>query len=86
MLANFCTRGVILEGGSKVFDGPTFDAVGTYKRIRTEAIGAEDFEGKITRASKPDATLTNDVVLEGFQISERRDRDRLLGVVRAACA
>ncbi len=83
MVANFCTRGVILEGGHKVFDGPTFEAVETYKRIRTEAMGDDDFQGKITRSSKPDSTLSNDVVLEDFQISERREGGRLLGVVRA---
>jgi len=84
MVANFCTRGVLLEGGRKVFDGPTFEAVETYKRIRTEAMGDDDFEGKLTRGgAKPDSTLTNDAVLEGFHISERREGDRSLGVVQA---
>ncbi len=83
MVANFCTRGVILEGGHKVFDGPTFEAVEAYKRIRTEAMGDDDFEGKITRGNKPDSTLSNDAVLEGFQISERQEGGRLLGVVTA---
>ncbi|MCA3074492.1 MAG: ABC transporter ATP-binding protein [Rhodocyclaceae bacterium] len=83
MLANFCTRGVILEGGQKVFDGPTFEAVEAYKRIRTEAMGEDDFEGKIVGSTKPDSTLSNDAVLDGFQISERREGDRVLGVVRA---
>lgn len=82
MVANFCTRGVILEGGYKVFDGPTFEAVESYKRIRTEAMGDDDFEGKITRSSKPDSMLSSDAILEGFQISERREVGRLLGVVR----
>jgi hypothetical protein len=83
MVANFCTRGVILEGGHKVFDGPTFEAVETYKRIRTEAMGEDDFEGKISRGTKPDSALSNDAVLEGFQILERREGDRSLGVIRA---
>lgn len=84
MVANFCTRGVILEGGRKVFDGPTFEAVETYKRIRTEAMGDDDFEGKLTRGAKPESTLTNDAVLEGFQLSERREGGRSIGVVRAS--
>lgn len=83
MVANFCTRGVILEGGRKVFDGPTFEAVEIYKRIRTEAMGDDDFEGKLTRGAKADPTLTNDAVLEGLQISERREVDRSFGVVQA---
>ncbi len=36
LVANFCTRGIVLEGGRKVFDGTTFDAVECYKRVRTE--------------------------------------------------
>lgn len=83
MVANFCTRGVILEGGHKVFDGPTFEAVETYKRIRTEAMGEYDFEGKITRGTKPDSTLSNDAFLEDFQISERRVGEQIFGVVSA---
>lgn len=37
LVANFCTRGIVLEGGHKVFDGATFDAVEVYKQVRTDA-------------------------------------------------
>jgi hypothetical protein len=85
IVANFCTRGVILEGGHKVFDGPTFEAVEAYKRIRTEAMGDDDFEGKVARGVKPDSTLTNEAVLQGFELFERRIEGQApLGVVRAS--
>lgn len=71
MVANFCTRGVVLEGGAKVFDGPTFEAVEAYKRIRTEAMGDDDLEGKVTKGARPDRALGNEVVLDQFALSER---------------
>ena len=37
LVANFCTRGIVLEGGRKIFDGPTFEAVEVYKQVRTDA-------------------------------------------------
>jgi len=83
MVANFCTRGVILEGGQKVFDGPTFEAVETYKRIRTEAMGEDDFDGKLTRGSKSGNTLSNDVVLRDFLLSEREVSCRYFKVITA---
>lgn len=66
LVANFCTRGVVLEGGRKVFDGPTFDAVEVYKRIRTEAMGDDDFEGKLVKGTSQPSKLHNDVTLEGM--------------------
>jgi ABC-type polysaccharide/polyol phosphate transport system ATPase subunit len=37
LVANFCTRGIVLEGGRKIFDGGTFAAVEAYKQVRTDA-------------------------------------------------
>lgn len=44
LVANFCTRGIVLEGGRKLFDGATFEAVEAYKQLRTEVLmeGSED--------------------------------------------
>ncbi len=81
MVANFCTRGVILEGGHKVFDGPTFEAVEIYKRIRTEAMGDDDFEGKLARGFKSDSSLSNDLILKDFVFSEREETGRLFKIV-----
>jgi ABC-type polysaccharide/polyol phosphate transport system ATPase subunit len=37
LVANFCTRAIVLEGGYKVFDGTPFEAVEAYKKIRSDA-------------------------------------------------
>ncbi len=37
LIANFCTRGIVLEKGRKLFDGSTFTAVEAYKTIRVNA-------------------------------------------------
>lgn len=91
LVANFCTRGVVLEGGRKVFDGPTFDAVEVYKRIRTEAMGDDDFEGKVVKGSGLSGKLNNDVTLEGVTlVSQPEDgvgvlRGRLVAHREVAC-
>lgn len=66
LVANFCTRGIVLEGGHKVFDGSTFDAVECYKRVRTEQVGDSDVAVRSggTRAG----TLSNEVSLSGFRL------------------
>lgn len=37
LVANFCTRALVIEEGQKKFDGTPLDAVGVYKQIRAEA-------------------------------------------------
>jgi ABC-type polysaccharide/polyol phosphate transport system ATPase subunit len=83
MVANFCTRAIVLEGGYKVFDGSTFDAVETYKRIRTEALGDDDFGGKVATGKRSAATLSRDVTLEDFKILQASEAASLRSVVRA---
>jgi ABC-type polysaccharide/polyol phosphate transport system ATPase subunit len=85
MVANFCTRGVVLEGGSKVFDGPTFDAVEAYKKIRTEAMGDEDDDivGKVVKGAGADSRLSQDIVLEQFAFEERQAGTESCGVIHA---
>jgi len=66
LVANFCTRGIVLEGGRKVFDGTTFDAVECYKRVRTVQMGDSDVT---VRSASTTASLSdNGVSLEQFQI------------------
>lgn len=83
LLANFCTRGVVLEGGKKVFDGMTLEAVEVYKRIRAEAMGEKDLKGKLLKTVSTLNTLPNEVVLENFSLSERYIDGKPYGVVAA---
>jgi ABC-type uncharacterized transport system ATPase subunit len=78
LVANFCTRGVVLEGGTKIFDGPTFEAVEAYKRVRTAAMGDDDLEGRVTKAAKGQPKLPNTAVLEDFHLSERVENEEAL--------
>ncbi|MFV3382741.1 Wzt carbohydrate-binding domain-containing protein [Pseudomonas sp. NY15354] len=36
LLANFCTRAIVIEGGKKIHDGTVFEAIEVYKNIRSE--------------------------------------------------
>lgn len=86
LLANFCTRGIVLDSGKKVFDGITLEAVEVYKRIRTEAMGDTDLKGKVLKLAPDRSTLAHDVVLEGFRLTERDDDGDSFGVVNAQLA
>ncbi|MDH4083362.1 MAG: ABC transporter ATP-binding protein [Nitrospira sp.] len=86
LLANFCTRGIVLEGGKKVFDGITSEAVEVYKRIRTEAMGDTDLKGKVLKLVSDKSALDHDVVLEGFCLTERDVDGESFGVVQAQLA
>jgi len=83
MVANYCTRGIVLEGGQKVFDGSTFEAVEEYKRIRTEAMGDSDLVGTVLKTPTKKDEPKNAVVLEGFKLTEREVEGETLGVVNA---
>jgi ABC-type polysaccharide/polyol phosphate transport system ATPase subunit len=83
LVANFCTRGVVLEGGTKVFDGPTFEAVEAYKRIRTEAMGDNDLEGRVHAPANGSSKLPNTVVIEDFRLAEEDRGGRPVAVVSA---
>lgn len=71
LVANFCTRGIVLEGGLKVFDGATFDAVECYKRVRTEQLGDSDVA--VRSVSTRAAPLRNEVSLSGFRLLNQAD-------------
>nr|WP_281720656.1 ABC transporter ATP-binding protein [Nitrosomonas nitrosa] len=83
LLANFCTRGIVLEGGKKVFDGSTMEAVEVYKRIRTETMGDTDMKGKVLKLGLHKSVLDQDVVLEGFRITDRNVDGEPFGVIHA---
>lgn len=66
LVANFCTRGVVLEAGEKIFDGETFDAVEEYKRIRTLGMGDSDAKGRVNGLVRSSAEF--DVELSDFAL------------------
>jgi ABC-type polysaccharide/polyol phosphate transport system ATPase subunit len=75
MVANFCTRGIILEGGKKVFDGPTLNAVEVYKKIRTESlvekseVSSRLLSGKASGLNGK-AGLSEEIILRNFEFAE----------------
>lgn len=83
LVANFCSRGLVLEGGKKVFDGSTMEAVEVYKRIRTEAMGDTDMKGKVLKFEADKSLLAQDVVLEDFRFTERDVNGVSFGVIHA---
>jgi len=83
MVANFCTRGIVLDGGKKVFDGITFEAIEVYKRIRTEAMGDSDLKGKVLKSTSAKSMLDNAAVLKDFHLAERNINGQSFGVVSA---
>ena len=76
LVANFCTRGVVLEGGKKIFDGPTFEAVEVYKRVRTMAMGDSDLKAKETRGASDGAHQDGDLELRNFSLYEEVEGER----------
>lgn len=83
LVANFCTRGIVLDGGKKVFDGPTFEAVEVYKRIRTVAMGDADLKGKLIKSDNSNNGLENLVRLENFNLTEKDINGERFGVIQA---
>ena len=83
MVANFCTRGIILEGGQKVFDGPTFNAVEVYKKIRTESlvekseVSSRLLSGKASSLNGK-AGLSEEIILRNFEFVEQVNKKTFL--------
>ena len=81
LVANFCTRAIVLEGGVKVFDGSTFGAVEEYKRIR---VAAELRNGTAAPRVYGDGRLSEKLALTDFCYKEKFDPDEgKIGVVEA---
>lgn len=70
LVANFCTRGVVLEGGKKIFDGSTFEALEVYKRVRTMAMGDSDLKAKETLGAAEKTDQAGDLELLKFELHE----------------
>lgn len=62
LVANFCSRGVVINNGKKVFDGPTFEAIECYKEIRMLELSqkkniSEDQDNLLLEHSDGDFTI-----------------------------
>lgn len=82
LVANFCTRGVVLDGGRKVFDGTTQEAVEVYKRIRTEAMGDDELKGKVLKQKNP-SQLNREAEMKDFRLEEGQSGGEKYGIVHA---
>lgn len=74
LVANFCTRAILIEKGVKAFDGPTSEAIEAYKELRTE--GALDENAQKNKhgialkfAADTEATL-KDIVLTEIELDD----------------
>ncbi|WP_325918173.1 ABC transporter ATP-binding protein [Pseudomonas frederiksbergensis] len=69
LLANFCTRAVVIEGGKKLHDGAVFEAIEVYKGVRAEQEPAKAKVGKVTM--KPE-------LLKDFLLEYQKDSNQFL--------
>jgi ABC-type multidrug transport system ATPase subunit len=71
LVANFCTRAIVLENGVKVFDGSTLGAVEEYKKIR---VASELRQGGFVRSkllgNGADFVLSEKLLLRDFSYRE----------------
>jgi ABC-type polysaccharide/polyol phosphate transport system ATPase subunit len=70
LVANFCSRGIVLEGGQKIFDGTTFDAVEAYKQLRTEVLMDGSIERALQAKSLPSGDANQDARLLNIRLAE----------------
>jgi ABC-type sugar transport system ATPase subunit len=85
LVANFCTRAIVLECGVKIFDGSTLGAVEEYKRIRvaSEQNGNGTNQPK-SRSNRRDSFLSEKLLLEAFSYKSDVDpTDGPVGIIEA---
>lgn len=84
LVANFCTRAIVLEGGVKIFDGSTLEAVEEYKRIRvaSEQSGNGANRSKVLHGT--DSFLSDKLSLNDFfykaEVDQNGDK---VGIIEA---
>lgn len=86
LVASFCSRAIVLEGGVKAFDGPVLEGVDVYKRIRLEHqdSGSAAF-GKKTSRNK--TSLEEGVAFRDFHYEEQKSTGGVkIGVISATIA
>lgn len=88
LIANFCTRAIVLEGGEKRFDGSPLEAVGVYKKIRTDAESNRPQKVIVAKKQpKPDQNSEGShskILLDNFTYNEEFDEDMRYGVIGAS--
>jgi hypothetical protein len=82
LVANFCTRGGVLERGRKVFDGVTPDAIAHYKQIRTELLDDETVQSRNVRLPGTGIQLEPTVLLQAIEAKVPKNDDEPM-LVRA---
>ncbi|MFY1666486.1 ABC transporter ATP-binding protein [Pseudomonas sp. Pseu.R1] len=74
LLANFCTRAVVIEGGKKVHDGSVFEGLEVYKDIRSTQEMKHRSAGKVARGSDASA----DRMITNFSLEYLKDSNKYL--------
>ena len=75
IIANFCSRAIVIEKGQKIFDGAPIEAVSAYKRVRLEAEAqaaqprTSTMEQKLEHIENEDNLLNDHVKLNGLRLS-----------------
>ena len=84
LVANFCTRAIVIEGGKKKFDGSPLDAVGVFKEIRAAA----DLKRKpkvVVKKENPnqpdDKSIVKKLAVKEFSYREGNRNDTKLGII-----
>jgi ABC-type polysaccharide/polyol phosphate transport system ATPase subunit len=81
LVANFCTRAIVLEEGVKVFDGSPFGAVEEYKKIR---VAAELRSSTASARVYGNGALSEKLALTDFCYKEEFDPDEgKIGIIEA---
>jgi ABC-type polysaccharide/polyol phosphate transport system ATPase subunit len=74
LIANYCTRAIVLDRGEKVYDGTTFGALEAYKRLRVESEIIHAIPAQATKGVNDERTsLSESLRLEEFSFKEETD-------------
>jgi ABC-type methionine transport system ATPase subunit len=83
LVANYCTRVVVLESGKEVFDGDTIEGLEIYKKIRLAAQSLNFKKSRIHKSRQED-NLERKLLLSNFNYDEKiTDDGRKVGIVSA---
>jgi ABC-type polysaccharide/polyol phosphate transport system ATPase subunit len=85
VIANFCSRAIVLEKGRKIYDGAPFGAVEVYKKVRVEAGLAQDTAVQAgPDVGDESSSLPESLFLDNFMFTEEEDPMRgRLGIIEA---
>jgi ABC-type polysaccharide/polyol phosphate transport system ATPase subunit len=82
LVANFCTRGIVLDQGHVAFDGNTPEAIDCYKKLRLEATKAEHMQVRHLE-DDPEESSDEETQLSDFSLSEEASPHGPVGVITA---